>query len=148
MKFRATLLQSGKTATGIEVPPEVVSALGSSKRPAVRVTIGSHTYRNSIASMGGVFMLSVSAENRAAAGVAAGDEVDVEIEIDNEPREVSVPADFSAALDADPEARRFFDGLAYSHKLRHVLSIDGAKTPETRQRRIEKSVSTLHDGRV
>ena len=148
MKFRATLLSNGKTATGVEVPAEVVTALGSSKRPAVRVTIKGHTYRSSIAVMGGLFMLGVSAENRAAAGVAAGDELDVDVELDTEPREVNVPADLAAALDADPEARRFFDGLAYSHRLRHVLSIDGARTPETRQRRIEKSVATLHEGRA
>jgi uncharacterized protein YdeI (YjbR/CyaY-like superfamily) len=98
--------------------------------------------------MGGEFMLPVGAENRERAGVAAGDEVDVDLERDTEPREVSVPPDFSDALDRDPDARRFFDGLSYSQKRWHVLSIEGAKTNETRQRRIAKSVSMLREGRA
>jgi hypothetical protein len=148
MKFRATLELGGKTATGVRVPAEVVAALGTSKRPAVRVTINGHTYRSSVAVMGGVFMLGVSAENRAAAGVQAGDELDIDIELDTAPREVAVPADFAAALDQDADARRFFDGLAYSHKLRHVLAIEQAKTAETRQRRIDKAISMLREGQA
>jgi len=147
MKFRATIKQSGRTATGIEVPPEVVACLGSSKRPAVQVTLNGYGYRSSVASMGGKFMLPVSAEHRAGAGVAAGDEVDVDLELDTEPREVTVPPDLSDALDRDTDARRFFDGLSYSSRLRHVLAIDAAKTPETRQRRITKTVGLMHDGR-
>jgi hypothetical protein len=148
MKFRTVIEQSGKTTTGIRVPPEVVEGLGAGKRPAVRVTIGDYSYRGSIAVMGGVFMISVSSDVRARTGVAGGDEVDVEIELDTEKREVSVPTDFNAALDADPEARRFFDGLSYSNKLRIVLNIEGTKNPETRQRRIDKAVSGLHEGRA
>lgn len=98
--------------------------------------------------MGGEFMLPVSAEHRTSAGVAAGDEVDVDIELDTEPREVTVPPDFADALDHDAEARRFFDGLSYSQKLWHVTSIEGAKTAETRERRISKSVSMLREGRT
>jgi hypothetical protein len=148
MKFRSTLLLGGKTATGIEVPPEVVEGLGSGKRPAVSVTIKNYTYRSTVATMGGAFMLPVSAEVRERAGVAAGDEVEVELQLDTAPREVTVPPDFTAALDQGPEARRFFDSLSYSNQLRIVLQIDGARTPETRQRRIEKSVSNLREGRV
>ena len=147
MRFRAIIQLGGKTATGIRVPAEVVESLGSSKRPAVRVTINGHTYRSSVASIGGEFMLPVSAEIRERAGVAAGDEVDVDIELDTEPREVSVPPDFMDALDRDADARRFFDGLSYSNKQRFVLSIEGAKTAETRQRRIAKAVSELREGR-
>ncbi len=148
MRFRATVELGGKTATGIQVPPDVVASLGTSRRPPVRVTINGHTYRTGVASMGGVFMLPVSAEQRAATGVGAGDQVDVDIELDTAPREVSVPQDVSEALDRDPEARRFFDGMSYSNKLRHVLSIEGAKTPETRQRRIAKVVGQMHEGRA
>ena len=148
LRFRVTVELGGKTATGIRVPPEIVASLGPSKRPPVRVTINGHTYRSSVAPLGGEFMLAVSAENREAAGVAAGDEVDVEIELDTEPREVTVPPDFAEALDRDPDARRFFDGLSYSNKRRHVLSIEEAKTPETRQRRIDKAVSMLREGRT
>jgi hypothetical protein len=148
MRFRATIQLGGKTATGIQVPDAVVADLGGGKRPAVRVTINGYTYRSTVATMGGVFMLPVSAEVRAGAGVQAGDDVDVDIERDNEPREVVVPPDFAAALDGDADAKRFFDGLSYSHKQRHVLSIEGAKTSETRERRIAKAVEMLRQGRA
>lgn len=148
MEFRATLELGGKTATGIRVPAEVVAALGPSKKPAVRVTINGYTYRSSVASMGGAFMLPVSAEVRQNACISAGEEVAVEIELDTEPREVHVPPDFAEALDRDDDARRFFDGLSYSNKLRHVLSIEGAKTAETRQRRIDKALDMLRAGRA
>src|SRR5215216_8076121 len=135
MRFRAILELGGKTATGFRVPAEVVAALGTSKRPPVRVTINGYTYRNTVAVMGGVFMVGVSAEVRKGASVAGGDEVDVDIELDTEPREVTVPPDFADALDGDADAKRFFDGLSYSNKRRFVLSIEEAKTAETRQRR-------------
>jgi len=148
MRFRTTLLQGDKTATGMRVPDEVVESLGKGQRPAVRVTINGFTYRNTIAVMGGVYMVGVSAENRAGAGVAGGDEVDVDIELDTAPREVTVPADFAAALETEPDARRTFDGLSYSNKSWHVLSVEGAKTDETWQRRIARSVGALREGRV
>ena len=146
-KFRAVLRLEGKTATGFEVPPEVVAALGQSKRPPVLVTIGKHTYRNTIAAYGDVYMIGVSAENRQAAGVSAGDEIEVTLELDTQPREVSLPADFAKALEQDADAKRFFDSLSYSNKRRYTLSVEDAKTPETRQRRIEKAVSALHEGK-
>src|SRR4051794_12347278 len=127
MRFRTTVLLAGKTATGVRVPPDIVTALGSSKRPAVRVTINDYTYRSSIATVSGEFMIGVSDEVRRAAGVAAGDEVDVDVELDTAPREVTVPPDFAAALDAQPAARRAFEALTYSEKRRHVLAIEGAK---------------------
>ena len=148
MRFRVTIQLNGKTATGIRVPDEVVADLGSGKRPAVRVTINGYTYRSTVALMGGEYMLPVSAEVREGAGVAAGDEVDVEVEVDAAPREVSVPPDFAEALNRDAEARRLFDGLSYSNKRRFVLPIEEAKTAETRQRRVAKAVSTLHEGRI
>jgi hypothetical protein len=148
VRFRTTIQQSGKTATGIEVPEEVVEALGAGKRPAVKVTINGYTYRSSVAVVGGRYMVGVSAEHRAGAGVAGGEEVDVDIELDTAPREVSVPADLAAALDAEPAARRTFDGLSYSNKSWHVLQVEGAKTEETRQRRIARSVDLLKQGRA
>jgi hypothetical protein len=146
MRFRTTVELGGKTATGIQVPPEVVEALGGGKRPAVNVTINGCTYRSTVAPMGGVFMLPVSAEVRSAAGVAAGDEVEVEVTLDTAPREVAVPADFQAALDGDPDAKRAFESLSYSNKRQHTLAIEGAKTAATRQRRIEKAIETLRQG--
>ena len=148
MRFQSIVQLGGKTATGIPVPQEVVSGLGPSKRPPVRVTINGHTYRSTVASRGGQFMLPISADNRESAGVVAGDEVNVDIELDTEPREVVVTPDFAEALERDEEARRFFDGLSYSQKRRHVLSIEGAKTSETRQRRIAKAIGELREGRT
>jgi len=148
MRFRATIELGGKTATGIQVPAEVVESLGAGQRPRVSVTINGYTYRSTVATMGGVFMLPVSAEVREAAGVAAGDEVDVDVELDTAPREVEVPADLAAALDGNAEARRFFAGLSYSNKRRIVLSVEGAKTAETRERRIAKAVSELRQSQV
>ena len=120
MRFHATVLLGGKTATGIRVPLEVVEGLGSHKRPPVRVTIGNHTYRTTVAVMGGEFMIPLSAENRKSAGVAAGDEVDVGIELDTEPREVSVPPDFSEALGRDSNAREVVKGAlsAWGYRFR------------------------------
>jgi hypothetical protein len=147
MRFHTTILQAGKTAAGIQVPDEIVAALGSGKRPAIKVTINGYTYRCTVAVLDGRFMVGVNAENRAGADVAGGDEVDVEIELDTAPREVAVPADFAAALDAEPNARRTFEGLSYSNKSFHTLAIEGAKTDETRQRRIIKSIEALKAGR-
>lgn len=148
MRFRATIQLEGKTATGFRVPPDVVEALDRGKRPPVRVTIGDYTYRSTVAAYRDAFMLPLAAEHRDAAGVAAGDEVEVELVLDTEPREVLVPPDFAAALDAEPDARRFYDGLSYSNRRRLVLSIEDAKTGETRRRRIETSVARLRDGSV
>jgi hypothetical protein len=148
MRFRATIELGGKTATGIPVPADVVEALGAGRRPAVRVTIGDHTYRSTIASMGGRFMLPISAENREAAGVAAGAEVEVGVELDTAPREVTVPPDLAEALGRDTDARRFFDGLSFSQQQWHVLRVEGAKKPETRDRRVADSVAMLREGRA
>ena len=147
MRFHTTLVQSDKTATGIRIPDEIVEALGKGKRPPVKVSINGFTYRNTVAVMGGEYWVGVSAENRAGARVAGGDEIDVDIELDTEPRVVTEPTDFAAALDADPDARRTFDGLSNSNKGWHVSHIVGAKTDETRQRRITKSVEALRQGR-
>jgi hypothetical protein len=125
------------------MPTEVVEALAAGKRPAVRVTIGGHTYRSTVAPRGGRYLVPLSGENRAAAGVRAGDEVDVELAVDTEPREVAVPADFAAALAGDEPAQRAFERLSYSHRLRHVLAVEGAKAPETRQRRIDQALAML-----
>jgi hypothetical protein len=148
MRFHTTILQAGKTATGIRIPDEIVEGLGAGKRPPITVTINDYTYRSTVAVMGGDYMVGVNADNRAGAGVAGGDEVDVDIELDTAPREVIVPADFGAALDAEPEARGTFETLSYSNKSWHVLQVQGAKTDETRRHRITRSVDALREGRI
>ena len=146
MKFRATVELGGKTATGIEVPEDVVAALGSGSRPPVTVTIGGHIYRTTVARMGGRFLIPLSAENRTAAGVAAGDQVDVDIESDTGPREVEVPADLAEALAHDDVARAYFDRLSYTHRKEWVRWIEEAKKAETRATRLVKTVESLHAG--
>ncbi len=148
MRLRAKVEQTGKTAAGVRVPDEVVSGLGSSRRPAVRVTVRGYTFRSSVASMGGVFMLGMSNDVRKASGVSAGEVVDFDIELDTEPREVAVPSDLAAALGRDAKAKRFFDSLSYSNKRRLVIPIEAAKAAETRERRIVKTVGMLHEGRM
>jgi len=151
MRFRATVELGGKTATGIEVPEDVVAALGSGSRPVVTVTIGGHTYRTTVARMGGRFLIPLSAENRTsagvAAGVAAGDQVDVDIALDSRPREVTVPGDLAAALAHDDTARATFDGLSYTHRKEWVRWIEEAKKAETRATRLAKTVESLRAGK-
>ena len=147
MRFRTTLESNGRTATGIEVPPSVVEALGAGKKPAVVVTIGGgYSYRSTVAVMGGRFLLPVSAEHRSGAGIEAGDEVEVELALDTAPREVVVPDDLAAAIATDPVAAAAFAALSYSNRRRLVLAVEGAKADETRRRRIAKTVEQLAGG--
>ena len=143
MRFRTTVLQAGKTATGIEVPSQVVEELGAGKRPPVRITINGYTYRSTLATVDGRSMVGVSAEVRERAGVAGGDTVDVDLELDTAPREVAVPADLAKALKADRKAGAKFESLSYSAKQRLVLPIENAKKPETRQRNIARAMAEL-----
>lgn len=148
MRFRSTILQNGKTALGFQVPPEVVEALGAGKRPPVKVTINGYTYRNTVAVMGGAYMIGVSSEHRGPAGVTGGEDVDIDLELDTAPREIAVPPELAAALDADPAAKATFERLSYSNKSWHTLQVTGTSNPETRARRIEKSVAALREGRI
>jgi hypothetical protein len=145
MEFRATVVLGGKTATGIPVPDEVVEKLGSGKRPPVVVTVGGYSYRTTVAPMGGGYFVPLAAEHREAAGVAALQDVDVEIELDSAPRTVELPGDLSTAM--DEAARSAFDGLAYSHQKEWVRWVTEAKKPETRTTRIEKTVEGLKAGK-
>ena len=145
MEFRATVVLGGKTATGIQVPDEVVTALGSGKRPPVAVTVGGYTYRTTVAPMGGAYWVPLAAEHREAAGVQANDEVDVRIEVDTAPRDTALPDDLDAAL--DDAARSHFHSLAPSHRKEWVRWVEEAKKPETRATRIERTAAALREGR-
>ncbi len=147
MRFRAEIETNGKTATGIEVPPEVVEELASGKKPKVQVTLAGYTYRSSIGSMGGRSLIPVSVDVRKQAGVAAGDVVEVEVELDTAPREVTVPPDLAEALAVEPTANTFFAGLSYSQQRWFVEGIESAKKPETRARRVTAAVERLREGR-
>jgi hypothetical protein len=146
VRFQATIRQDGNN-TGIEIPEEIVLGLGAGKRPPVMLTVNGYAYRNTVAVMGGAYMVGLSAAHRAASGLAGGDAVEVDVELDTAPRTVEVPPDLAAALDADPAARATFDGLSNSNRGWHVSQVTGAKTDETRQRRIARSVDALRAGR-
>jgi len=141
--FKTILLQAGKTATGIKIPPAIIEQLGAGKKPPVKVTINGFTYRSTVAVMGGAFMVGVSAENRAGAKVNGGDKIEVTIELDTDKRVVEVPADFQKVLNKNLEAKKKFATLSYTKQKELVVPIADAKTEETKQRRIEKALSIL-----
>jgi hypothetical protein len=142
--FTTTVLKDEKLdATGLPMPPEAVAALGSHKKPPVKVSIGDHTYRSTVAAYGDVFMLPLSKENRQAAGVQAGDRVEVTIELDTEPRTVQVPPDLATALSEKPGATEAFAALSYTMRKEYVRQVESAKAQETRERRIANIVNKL-----
>ena len=144
MKFRSHV-EPPEPMRGLEVPPEVVEAPGAGKRPAVTITINGHSWKSRMAIMRGRYLLGLSNANWQAAGVATGDQVETEVEIDAEPRVVAEPADLARALDADPVARAAYDRLSYGHKREHVRAIESAKKPETRRRRIDNALAMLRN---
>ena len=144
--FETTLRASGNN-TGIEVPADVIERLGHGKRPPVLVDVNGYEYRSTVAVMGGAYMIGVSAAVRAATGLKGGDPVRVRLTVADTPREVVVPADFAAALDAEESARLFFDKLSNSLQRYHVDNINAAKAPETRRRRIDKAVGLFLQGK-
>jgi len=148
VQFRAVIQQTGKTACGIEVPEAVVEALGGSKRPAVTVTLDHYTYRSTVAPMSGGFWVGVNSDHRAASGLKAGDEVQVTLALDTAPRELEVPPELAEALEADAEAKAFFDGLSYSNRRVFTLSVEGTNNPGTKARRVEKAIGLMREGRV
>lgn len=143
MKFDEKLLQTGKTSTGIVVPKEIIDGLGSGKKPKVVAIINGYSFRTSVGVMDGIFMLPVSSEVRSNSGVSAGDDVEVDLTVDTEVREVALPEDFVVALASSPAAKAKFESISYSNKRRYIIPIEAAKTPETRQRRIEKTIAEL-----
>jgi hypothetical protein len=144
IEFDAVLKQAeGKNATGIDVPSEILERLGAGKRPRLRVTINGYTYQSTVGAMRGVAKIPVSAAVREAAGVTAGERLNIQLELDETPRTVPVPDDLAAALAGDPDARAFFDGLSYSRQHAYVSWIEQAKRSETRQARIRRTAELL-----
>jgi hypothetical protein len=141
--FKTVLLTAGKTATGIKIPPEVIEKLNAGKKPAVKVTINGFTYRSTVAVMGGDYMVGVNAENREGAKVKGGDKIEVTIELDTEPREVKLPAEFKKALDKNAKAKKGFETLSYSKKKFYVTPVAAAKTDVTRTKNIAKAIDAL-----
>jgi hypothetical protein len=147
MKFHTTLRKFGGNNTGIEVPEEILTALGRGRRVKVVATVNGYAYRTSVAPYMGVIVMPFSAEHRAATGLVGGEEIDVEIVPDDAPREVTVPDDLAAALAGDPAASAFFDELSFTNRRTYVDWIESAKKAETREARVAKAVVSLGEGK-
>jgi hypothetical protein len=143
MEFTTVLEATGGTTTGFVVPESVVEALGGGRRPKVAATVNGHTWRTSIASMGGRFLLGASAAVREASGIAAGETHTVTVALDTAPRSVDVPDDLAAALAAAPRAAAAWEKLSHSNRRRYAEAVAAAKTPETRARRVASTVAEL-----
>jgi hypothetical protein len=141
MRYETTMAQTGNN-TGIPVPEEVVEALGGGKRAAVSVTVNGYAYRSTVGSMGGRYLIPFSSDKRKESGIAGGDPIVVDLELDTTPRDVEVPADLAAALDA-AGLRSAFDRLPPSHRKAHVTAVNEAKTAATRERRIAATVAKI-----
>ena len=139
--YRTTMLLAGRN-TGIPVPPEVLEQLGAGKRPAVAVVVNGYRYASTVGAMGGRSLIPFSAEHRAASGIAGGDDIEVELIVEDAPRDIPVPDDLGSAL-ADAGATAAFAALAPSRRKAHVVAVTGAKAAETRERRIRGIVDGL-----
>lgn len=142
IRFHTTILQTGKNTAGIQVPEEIIEQLGAGKQPLVRVTINKYTYRSAVAVMGSKYMISFNSVHRKAAGVQGGEETDVILELDLEPRTVEIPKDLNDAL-IKAKALNAFEKSAPSMKKEYVRQVEEAKAQETRERRIAKIIEKL-----
>jgi len=127
----------------VDVPTEVVEALGGKGRIPITATFNGVPYPGSIVRMGGGAVLGVQKAIMAEAGVRVGDSITVVVRNDEGPRVVEVPVDLAEALARNGAARAAFEGLSFSHKREYVRSITEAKRPETRARRIELTIEQL-----
>ena len=142
--FTTTLEAAGGNNVGIVVPEDIVASFDRGRRVPVLVTIdGGYSYRNTISSMGGRFLISFNAETRKATGRGAGDEVTVQLEADDAPRTVEVPEALASELAADPAAAAAWDALSYSKQRAHAEPIAAAKGEDTRTRRVAKTMAAL-----
>ena len=148
MRFTTTLRQFGPNATGIEVPEEVLTGLGRGRRVAVVATVNGYAYRTTVAPYRGLILMPFAAEHREASGLNGGEPIEVELVVDDAPREVEVPDDLAAAIAADGPAAATFAGLAFTHRKAYVTWVEEAKKPETRAARVEKAVAMLREGKT
>ena len=145
-RFEAVLEQRGQGAF-VVVPFDVREAYGQA-RPPVRGTVDGHPFRTTVAVYGGVPHLGFRREVREAAGIEPGDTVAIELERDDEPREVETPPELAAALAADADAQAAWDRLSYTHRREHADAIEQAKREETRRRRVEGTLAMLRGERT
>ncbi|MCX7522068.1 YdeI/OmpD-associated family protein [Microbacterium sp. STN6] len=144
--FTATIHSNGGSTAGIEVPADVVAALGGGKRPLVTVTLdGRYSFSYTVGVMSGRTLIGLSAAHRAASGLAVGDKVTVDVELDAAPREVAAPTELAEAFATDPALKTAWEKLSFTNRKEHARSIEDAKAPETRARRVDKALAALRD---
>jgi len=148
MRFTTTLQRFGPNATGIEVPEEVLDGLGRGRRVAVVATVNGYVYRTTVAPYRGKILMPFASEHREASGLSGGEAIDVELVVDDAPREVTVPDDLATAIAADPAAAATFERLSFTHRKAYVTWIEEAKQAATRDRRIGKAVEMLREGKT
>ena len=141
-RFEAVIRSAAGGGAYVEVPPEVIEALGGGGRIPVEATFDGLPYRGSIASMGGCMALGILKQIRTDLGKSPGDPVLVTVSRDLAERTIDVPEDLATALEA-AGAREAFDRLSFSHRREHITAITDAKKPETRARRIAKAVEMV-----
>jgi hypothetical protein len=146
-RFRALVERGEGSVCAISIDFDVEKAFGKRGRVPVRGTLNGAPFRGSLFPMGGRHFMVVNRHLREAAGVRGGEAVPVVMERDDEPRVITPPADFARALKGNKEARATWDRLSHTHRREHVEHIEEAKQPETRLRRIEKSVTQLAAGK-
>jgi hypothetical protein len=144
----ATLVPRGQAAA-VVLDDEQVAVVGEgAKRFPVVATVNGYTWRTTVTRMRGEFLLGLNRAVRQEAGVEAGDSVEVRLELDSAPREVTLPKALASALAEDSEARAAFDRLAYTHRKEYTRWIDEAKRDETRKRRVAQAIEMLREGRT
>lgn len=147
-RFRVQLEKhENSEATGITIPFDVEKTYDTRSRVPVRGTINGFPYRGTIFPVGGKHILVVNRELRANAKVTGGEQVSVTMERDDEPRIITPPTDLARALHANKTAQAAWDKLSYTHKKEHARAVEDAKRPETRVRRIEKTITQLTEGK-
>jgi bifunctional DNA-binding transcriptional regulator/antitoxin component of YhaV-PrlF toxin-antitoxin module len=144
-RFQTTLREGEGRGSLVEVPFDVKATYGKARAP-VRGRVNGTEFQTTVAVYGGRYYLGFRKEVRERAGIAPGDPLTIELELDDQPREVELPRELAAALDAAPDAREAYEGLSYTHRREYAEWVGGAKREETRQRRLEKAVSMLREG--
>jgi Bacteriocin-protection, YdeI or OmpD-Associated/Domain of unknown function (DUF1905) len=148
IQFKALLQPRGPAAAVVLDDGQVAAVGEGARRFPVVATVNGYTWRTSVARMGGEFLLGLPREVRQGAGVEAGEEVDVTIQLDTAPREVEVPEALAAALAADPQAKASFEDMAFTHRKEYARWIAEAKQQETRQRRVERALEMIRAGKT
>lgn len=148
IRFTAPLQPRGPAAAVVLDDAQVAAVGEGAKRFPVVATVNGYTWRTSVTRMRGEFLLGLNREVREGAGVQAGDDVEVTVELDAAPREVEVPAALAAALAADPQASASFERMAFTHRKEYARWIAEAKAEETRQRRAQQALEMIRAGKT